>query len=64
MKRRDANRYDSVMAIRSQMDRRDFVMSRTLEVMLETSSVGSSSDASDAFFSVLISVVITPQING
>ena len=52
------------MAIRSQMDRRDFVMSRTLEVMLETSSVGSSSDASDAFFSVLISVVITPQING
>ena len=52
------------MAIRSQIDRRDFATSRALEVTLETPSIGSCSYASDTFSSVLISPVITPQING
>ena len=45
------------------MDRRDFAMSRALEVTLETSSVQSLSNALDAFSSVLILAVITLLIN-
>ena len=46
------------------MDCQDEATSRALEVTYETSSVGSLSNASDAFSSVLISAVITLLMNG
>ena len=46
------------------MDHRDFVIPRALEVTPEMTFVGSLSDALDEFSLVLISTVITPQIDG
>ena len=52
------------MAAGSEMEHRDFTTSRALEVKLETLSIGSSSNASDAFSLVLISAVRTLLMNG
>ena len=52
------------MAVGSKIDARDFATSHTLEVTRETPSIGSWSNASDAFSSVLISADMTPLING
>ena len=41
MKRRDVNRYGLVVAVRLEMDRRDFATSRAFEVMLKMSYIGS-----------------------
>ena len=46
------------------MDRRDLSTSCALKVIREMPSVGSLSNASDAFSSVLISAVISSQIDG
>ena len=46
------------------MECQNFSTLRALEVILEMTCIGSLFDASYAFFSILISAVITPQMDG